>query len=224
MSCRGSGLIVPFATTPAPLAGDKLCVKPAPARKAIGPMWHTRMRIMERAEGERRGSDAVSFVDFFFLLLNQARALVCCELITFQSHQTRRSLCRRPTWREKQCTTSRPRRPMSFPSPKARFSRSHHPQSEREKQKRKKRRRSGRVCWRRKKEIEKKKQRQRGEKKPSSKCRVVWVSCLFIHFLSPFLVHHQVINNEDDANWFKAELDGRTGFIPANYVTMSPHE
>jgi hypothetical protein len=30
----------------------------------------------------------------------------------------------------------------------------------------------------------------------------------------------QIINNEDDKNWFKAEQDGRSGFIPANYVKM----
>lgn len=34
----------------------------------------------------------------------------------------------------------------------------------------------------------------------------------------------KIINNEDDANWFKAEQDGRSGFIPSNYVEMSPHE
>lgn len=34
----------------------------------------------------------------------------------------------------------------------------------------------------------------------------------------------KIINNEDDANWFKAELDGRTGFIPANYIEMAPHQ
>jgi len=34
----------------------------------------------------------------------------------------------------------------------------------------------------------------------------------------------KVINNEDDKNWFKAEQDGRSGYIPANYVQMLPHE
>lgn len=34
----------------------------------------------------------------------------------------------------------------------------------------------------------------------------------------------KVINSEDDANWFKAEQDGRSGFIPANYIEMMPHE
>lgn len=33
----------------------------------------------------------------------------------------------------------------------------------------------------------------------------------------------QVINNQDDANWYRAELDGKTGFIPANYIQMEPH-
>eukprot|EP00037_Helgoeca_nana_P009352 m.81979 g.81979 ORF g.81979 m.81979 type:complete len:248 (-) comp19524_c0_seq1:1402-2145(-) len=33
----------------------------------------------------------------------------------------------------------------------------------------------------------------------------------------------KIINNEADANWFQAEKNGQTGFIPANYVEMSPH-
>jgi growth factor receptor-binding protein 2 len=32
-----------------------------------------------------------------------------------------------------------------------------------------------------------------------------------------------VINNETDKNWFKAEQNGQSGFIPANYVTLLPH-
>ncbi len=34
----------------------------------------------------------------------------------------------------------------------------------------------------------------------------------------------QIINNSEDPSWFTAELDGRQGFIPANYVQMKPHE
>lgn len=34
----------------------------------------------------------------------------------------------------------------------------------------------------------------------------------------------KIINNEDDANWFKAELNGKTGFIPANYIVLKPHD
>ena len=34
----------------------------------------------------------------------------------------------------------------------------------------------------------------------------------------------QIINNEADANWYQAEKNGQTGFIPANYVEMAPHE
>ncbi|EGD83536.1 growth factor receptor-bound protein 2 [Salpingoeca rosetta] len=33
----------------------------------------------------------------------------------------------------------------------------------------------------------------------------------------------KVINIDEDKNWFKAELDGKTGYIPANYVQMEPH-
>jgi len=28
---------------------------------------------------------------------------------------------------------------------------------------------------------------------------------------------------EEDRNWFKAESNGREGFIPANYITMKPN-
>eukprot|EP00038_Savillea_parva_P007878 m.173088 g.173088 ORF g.173088 m.173088 type:complete len:240 (+) comp13637_c0_seq1:185-904(+) len=34
----------------------------------------------------------------------------------------------------------------------------------------------------------------------------------------------KIINNEADVNWYQAEMGGKTGFIPANYVEMSPHE
>ena len=33
----------------------------------------------------------------------------------------------------------------------------------------------------------------------------------------------QVLNMEDDSNWFRAELDGREGLIPSNYIEMKPH-
>lgn len=34
----------------------------------------------------------------------------------------------------------------------------------------------------------------------------------------------KIINIDDDPNWYKAEQDGRQGFIPANYVQLFPHE
>eukprot|EP00730_Choanoeca_flexa_P013487 TRINITY_DN5374_c0_g1_i3.p1 TRINITY_DN5374_c0_g1~~TRINITY_DN5374_c0_g1_i3.p1 ORF type:complete len:195 (+),score=29.84 TRINITY_DN5374_c0_g1_i3:205-789(+) len=33
----------------------------------------------------------------------------------------------------------------------------------------------------------------------------------------------KVIDIDSDKNWFKAEQDGRTGFVPSNYLEMSPH-
>ena len=33
----------------------------------------------------------------------------------------------------------------------------------------------------------------------------------------------KVLNMEDDSNWFRAELDGREGLIPSNYIEMKPH-
>jgi growth factor receptor-binding protein 2 len=29
---------------------------------------------------------------------------------------------------------------------------------------------------------------------------------------------------EDDTNWFRAELDGKEGLIPSNYIEMKKHE
>ncbi|XP_030760624.1 protein enhancer of sevenless 2B [Sitophilus oryzae] len=34
----------------------------------------------------------------------------------------------------------------------------------------------------------------------------------------------KVLNMEDDMNWYRAELDGREGLIPSNYIEMKPHE
>lgn len=34
----------------------------------------------------------------------------------------------------------------------------------------------------------------------------------------------QVLNMEDDLNWFRAELDGKDGLIPSNYIEMKSHE
>ncbi|XP_074605573.1 growth factor receptor-bound protein 2 drk [Brevipalpus obovatus] len=34
----------------------------------------------------------------------------------------------------------------------------------------------------------------------------------------------KVLNMEDDVNWFRAELDGREGLVPSNYIDMRPHE
>lgn len=33
----------------------------------------------------------------------------------------------------------------------------------------------------------------------------------------------QVLNMEDDVNWYRAELDGREGLIPSNYIEMKSH-
>merc|ERR1711976_89833 len=33
----------------------------------------------------------------------------------------------------------------------------------------------------------------------------------------------QVLNKEDDMNWYRAELDGQEGLIPSNYIEMRPH-
>ena len=39
-----------------------------------------------------------------------------------------------------------------------------------------------------------------------------------------FLLLLQILNMEDDMNWYRAELDSREGLIPSNYIEMKPHE
>ena len=34
----------------------------------------------------------------------------------------------------------------------------------------------------------------------------------------------KVLNMEDDKHWFRAELNGREGLIPKNYIQMKPHK
>nr|ALG64481.1 growth factor receptor-bound protein 2 [Meretrix meretrix] len=34
----------------------------------------------------------------------------------------------------------------------------------------------------------------------------------------------KVLSKEDDQNWYKAELQGKEGFVPNNYIEMKPHE
>lgn len=41
--------------------------------------------------------------------------------------------------------------------------------------------------------------------------------------LNVFLCRHQVLNEECDQNWYKAELNGKDGFIPKNYIEMKAH-
>uniref|UniRef100_A0A8C2PU75 Growth factor receptor bound protein 2 n=1 Tax=Cyprinus carpio TaxID=7962 RepID=A0A8C2PU75_CYPCA len=33
----------------------------------------------------------------------------------------------------------------------------------------------------------------------------------------------KILNEECDQNWYKAELNGKEGFIPKNYIEMKPH-
>ena len=34
----------------------------------------------------------------------------------------------------------------------------------------------------------------------------------------------QVLDKESDQNWYKAELGGKEGFVPSNYIQLQPHE
>lgn len=33
----------------------------------------------------------------------------------------------------------------------------------------------------------------------------------------------QVLSMEEDKNWFKAEYDGKEGYVPSNYIEMAEH-
>ena len=33
----------------------------------------------------------------------------------------------------------------------------------------------------------------------------------------------QILSFDEDQNWFKAEMNGQTGFVPHNYIEMKPH-
>uniref|UniRef100_A0A0N5AE52 SH3 domain-containing protein n=1 Tax=Syphacia muris TaxID=451379 RepID=A0A0N5AE52_9BILA len=34
----------------------------------------------------------------------------------------------------------------------------------------------------------------------------------------------KILNKDEDINWFKAEIDGREGFVPSNYIKMMDHD
>ncbi|CAB0003976.1 unnamed protein product [Nesidiocoris tenuis] len=34
----------------------------------------------------------------------------------------------------------------------------------------------------------------------------------------------KILNMEDDMNWYRAELDGKEGLIPSNYIEMKNHD
>ncbi|EDS44019.1 growth factor receptor-bound protein [Culex quinquefasciatus] len=35
---------------------------------------------------------------------------------------------------------------------------------------------------------------------------------------------YRILNMEDDMNWYRAELDGKEGLIPSNYIEMKNHD
>lgn len=34
----------------------------------------------------------------------------------------------------------------------------------------------------------------------------------------------KILDKDSDANWYKAELGGKEGFVPSNYIQLAPHE
>lgn len=41
---------------------------------------------------------------------------------------------------------------------------------------------------------------------------------------SLLLLFFQVLNIDPEHQWYKAEFEGKEGYIPANYIQMKPHE
>ena len=61
--------------------------------------------------------------------------------------------------------------------------------------------------------------------------RIQWAKCRafgYIKFSELKLITEifdsQVLNMDNDQNWYKAEQNGHDGFIPKNYIEMKPHE
>lgn len=51
-------------------------------------------------------------------------------------------------------------------------------------------------------------------------CKIFGESVLARLFL---FISLQILNMEDDMNWYRAELDGKEGLIPSNYIEMKNH-
>lgn len=58
----------------------------------------------------------------------------------------------------------------------------------------------------------------------SWKILLYYVHGINLFFLPLYLCFWQILNMEDDMNWYRAELDGREGLIPSNYIEMKSHE
>lgn len=52
-----------------------------------------------------------------------------------------------------------------------------------------------------------------------------WNSLMYYWPIFIFLSvsNFKILNMEDDMNWYRAELDGREGLIPSNYIEMKTH-
>lgn len=58
----------------------------------------------------------------------------------------------------------------------------------------------------------------------SVQCIYISIS-LYIFWILTYAVYLlQILNMEDDMNWYRAELDSREGLIPSNYIEMKSHE
>lgn len=56
----------------------------------------------------------------------------------------------------------------------------------------------------------------------------IFINAYFYNNLNKLFLTHcillQILNMEDDMNWYRAELDSREGLIPSNYIEMKSHE
>lgn len=58
------------------------------------------------------------------------------------------------------------------------------------------------------------------------KSRLAYTYKLTVHYFNLLIIviSLQILNMEDDMNWYRAELDGKEGLIPSNYIEMKNHE
>lgn len=58
------------------------------------------------------------------------------------------------------------------------------------------------------------------------KFRLAYTYKLTVHYFNLLIIviSLQILNMEDDMNWYRAELDGKEGLIPSNYIEMKNHE
>lgn len=58
----------------------------------------------------------------------------------------------------------------------------------------------------------------------ASDCKPRLLSSCRFQVLKLNAIHFQVLDKDEDKNWYKAEQGDREGWIPNTYITMKPHK